>query len=310
METLETLGRRIATTEELRGIVRTMKSLSAVSIRQYDRAVEALGDYRRTIEAGLQVVLGRAGLPAAETRAAEGLTLAVVFGSDHGLCGRFNREIARHARRELARRGIGPETVRHLAVGARAAAQLEAAGAPVARSFLLPGSAGGLTRTAESLLLEIDAFRAEHRVARVMVFHNRRTEGATAEPDAAQLLPLDPDWLARLAARPWPSRALPTFSMEPEALFAALVRQHLFIGLFRAGAESAASEHATRLAAMQAAERNIEEHLSEMGTGFRRLRQASITEELLDVVAGFEALEGGGEAGEAEAADARHDLSQ
>ena len=78
--------------------------------------------------------------------------------------------------------------------------------------------------------------------------------------------------------------------MDTEALFAALVRQHLFMGLFHTGAESAASEHATRLAAMQAAERNIEDHLTEMNTAFRRLRQASITEELLDVVAGFEAL--------------------
>jgi len=78
--------------------------------------------------------------------------------------------------------------------------------------------------------------------------------------------------------------------MEPSALLAALVRQHLFISLFRAGAESAASEHATRLAAMQAAERNIDDHLDEMNGAYRQRRQALITEELLDVVAGFEAL--------------------
>jgi F-type H+-transporting ATPase subunit gamma len=93
-----------------------------------------------------------------------------------------------------------------------------------------------------------------------------------------------------LVHRPWPNRVRPTFTMEPEALLASLVRQHLFVGLFRAAAHSAASEHAARLAAMQAAERNIEEHLEEMNAAYRHKRQESITEELLDVVAGFEAL--------------------
>ena len=79
--------------------------------------------------------------------------------------------------------------------------------------------------------------------------------------------------------------------MEGPALFSALVREHLFVSIFRAAAESTASEHATRLASMQAAERNIQEHLQEMTGAFRRQRQQAITEELLDVVAGFETLQ-------------------
>ncbi len=294
METLETLGRRIATTKDLRAIVRTMKSLSAVSIRQYERAVEALRDYSRTIEMGLRVVLRRSGAPVPPTVRQDGETVAIVFGSDHGLCGRFNREVVRHAREAVRRGRAGRGETVYLVAGARAAAQLEAAGERLGRSFLLPGSVAGLTGTAQDILLELDALRAERHVAGVLVFGNIRTEGSTASPRGAQLLPLDPRWLRRLVEEPWPSRALPTFTMEPEALFAALVRQHLFMGLFRAGAESAASEHATRLAAMQAAERNIEDHLAEMSTDFRRLRQASITEELVDVVAGFEALQTAG----------------
>jgi F-type H+-transporting ATPase subunit gamma len=69
-----------------------------------------------------------------------------------------------------------------------------------------------------------------------------------------------------------------------------LIRERLFVTIFRAGAEFMASEHATRLASMQAAERNIQEHLEEMTGAFRRRRQQAITEELLDVVAGFETL--------------------
>ena len=102
MDTLETLRKRIATTEDLQSIVGTMKALSAVSIRQYEEAVAALRDYSRTIELGLQVVLQRNGPAMAARATVPAPVLAIVFGSDHGLCGRFNHEIAHFAQRALA----------------------------------------------------------------------------------------------------------------------------------------------------------------------------------------------------------------
>lgn len=69
-----------------------------------------------------------------------------------------------------------------------------------------------------------------------------------------------------------------------------LIRQHLFSVLHRAFAESLASENAARLAVMQAAEKNIDERLDHLTTRFHQQRQAGITEELLDVMSGFEAL--------------------
>ena len=78
--------------------------------------------------------------------------------------------------------------------------------------------------------------------------------------------------------------------MEWDRLFAATVRQYLFSGLFRACAESRASENASRIAAMQSAEKNIDQRLTELQGEFNASRQMAITEELLDVVAGFEAL--------------------
>ena len=72
----------------------------------------------------------------------------------------------------------------------------------------------------------------------------------------------------------------------------ALIREYLFISLFRACAESLASENASRLAAMQRAEKNIDELLEDLNRTFHRLRQSGIDEELFDVVSGFEALSG------------------
>lgn len=289
METLEALGRRITTTEDLAAIVRTMKSLSAVSIRQYERATVALRDYTRTIELALQALLrARPAVPRLERKAA-GAAVIVVFGSEHGLCGRFNDEIARFAReriRELTAAGPRP---RCLAVGARAEVRLAATGEAVAATLSLPASVSGLTSLAHAVLVQIDAWGAAAGRSPVLLIHHRRTPEAVAAPRVRQLLPLSGERLRNLRARPWPSRRLPAFTMDPQRLFSAVVRQHLFSAVYRAAAESLASEHASRLAAMQAAERNIEEHLDEQHARFRQRRQETITEELLDIVTGFEA---------------------
>lgn len=289
METLESLGRRIATTGDLQSIVRTMKSLSAVSIRQYERAAAALREYSRTIELGLQVVLRESSLPSDAGRVPDGPAAAIVFGTDHGLCGRFNEQIVEFALAGMQQRGVA-DAAPCLAVGVQAAARLEAAGRRVDDALLLPGSVAGLTETARRILLIIDRWRSLRDTARLYVFHNARSAQAAAEPVCLQLLPLDADWLRRLVGRPWPSRTLPMFTMAGPELFAALVRHHLFVGISGAGAESMASEHAMRLAAMQAAERNIKETLEEMNGAYRQRRQQAITEELLDIVAGFETL--------------------
>jgi F-type H+-transporting ATPase subunit gamma len=291
VQTLEALSRGIATTEDLRAIVRTMKSLAAVSIRQYESAVAALGDYGRTLELALQAVLRERPSAVRGAEPAAGPAAVVVFGSDHGLCGRFNDEIAHFARarlRELDAAGARP---RCLAVGVRAEARLVALGESVDGGLSLPGSVGGLAALAQAVLVQVDAWGAAGGLGRVLLIHHQRTGEAAASPHLRQLLPLSAERLRNLTARPWPSRRLPTFSMDPERLFRALVRQYLFSSVYRAAAESLASEHASRLVSMQAAERSIEERLAEQQAEFRRRRQETITEELLDIVTGFEAAQ-------------------
>jgi F-type H+-transporting ATPase subunit gamma len=289
MQTLEALGRRIAITEDLQAIVRTMKSLSAVSIRQYESAVAALRDHGRAVELALQALLRdrpafvRAGPPA------PGLAAVVVLGSDHGLCGRFNDDIAHFAAERLRELDASGMRLRCLAVGARAQARLAAAGQAVDERLFLPGSVSGLAALAQAVLVQIDAWGATGNLGRVLLIHHRRTGEAVAVPHMRQLLPLSPERLRNLAARPWPSRRLPMFTMDAERLFPAVIRQYLWSSVYRAAAESLASEHASRLASMQAAERNIEERLEEQQAEFRRRRQEAITEELLDIVTGFEA---------------------
>ena len=290
METLEGLSDALKTTGNIRSIVRTMKSLSAVSIRQYEQAETSLEGYERTVELGLVALLGdrRArGLPLPATAPGQGGEALIVIGSDRGLCGRYNETVVRFACDR-----IGAHTAVLAVIGARAAARLETDGHRADRRFALPGSVGGLGPAVQSVILEIDRWMRERGIARVRLVHNRREGRASAAPTERRLLPIPEEALAKLARADWPGPGLPFFRMPADRLLSWLIQQRLFVLLYRALAEALASEHATRLAAMQRAERNIEERQEDLTSAYRRKRQETITRELLDLVAGFEAVGG------------------
>lgn len=288
METLESLSDALDTTKDIQSIVRTMKSLSAVSIRQYERAEEVLADYARTIDLGFTAVLGEmrsTGNARSDTRFCEtGREALIVIGSDRGLCGRYNEVISRFAIDRLS-----ADDAMLAVLGLRSAARLEAAGHAADAQFTMPGSLDGFTGTVQSVILTIDKWMADHGVSRVRIAHNRRNGQNTAQPFMRQLLPIPTDEFEHAAKSAWPAHGLPFFRMERDALLSWLIRERLFLLLYRSLAEALASEHATRLAAMQNAERNIEERREDLSAAFRQKRQESITRELLDVVAGYEA---------------------
>ena len=293
METLEELRSRIDSADGLLSVVRTMKGLAAVNIRQYERASASMADYFRTVELGLQVLLRDrpADVRLRSADATDGRCVAVVFGSDQGMVGQFNSEIASHALAELDRLEIGPDRVL-LAVGQRLGGDLEGAGHDVADTFSLPSSVAGIPPAVQEALLILQECRQTQDVERVILFHHRPLSAASYEPVTWQILPLDTEWLAELESREWPTKQLPTFPADWSKLLSSMVRQVLLVSLFRAFSASLAAENASRLASMQAAEKNIDERLEKLNGHFHLRRQTAITAELLDVMSGFEALQG------------------
>jgi F-type H+-transporting ATPase subunit gamma len=315
MQTLETLQTQIHSIEDLRAVVRTMKALSMVHIRQYEQARTSLTDYNHTVELGLQALLHhrhfsetQMGLPLTTTPKHHGLVGVILFGSDHGLCGQFNEQIVTYALEQLHHRQIPPDRRLVAAVGARLIPHLETAHQPIQTTFSLPSSLAGSPQLIQTLLLTIEqwCFRQQSDpvtstsgemteiphpyVEHILLFYNQHLSTTSYQPFSLQLLPLDLSWLHQLEQHPWNSAARPSLSMNWEPLFSRLIRQHLFISLYRATVESLASENAARLAAMQAAEKNIEERLTVLNAEYRQQRQNVITGELLDIVSGFEAL--------------------
>jgi F-type H+-transporting ATPase subunit gamma len=288
---MESLGRKIAAASDLEGVVRSMKALAASSIGQYEKAVRSLDEYSRTVQLGLSVCLRQAEEGSVVTSKAphhQGGIGAVVFGSDQGLVGRFNEVLVEFAIRTM--KTLPGKITKIWAIGERAHGLMADAGFSVAGPLSVPTSVNAITPLVGQILIEIEAARERADVAEIYVFHHHPKSGAAYAPVSKQLLPLDLTWRAQLVAMPWPTKNLPEVIERTKSPLDAFIREYLFVLLFQACAESLASENASRLAAMQRAEKNIEDISEELNRTLHRIRQESIDEELFDVISGFEAL--------------------
>jgi F-type H+-transporting ATPase subunit gamma len=275
---------------DLHGVVRTMKAMAASSIGKYEQAVRALAEYDRAVTLGLAVALRDIQwqpTPARPTAPKLQVLHAIVFGSDQGLVGQFNDLIAQFAIERLANL-TGSAVV--WAVGERVHTRLADAGLAVKGLFKVPNDVSGIAALVGHLQEQTETRGIYEGGEPLYVFHNRQSTGSVYEPMSRQLLPLDHAWREATIAVRWPTQSKPEMLADPGIILRALVREYLFISLYQACAASLASENASRLAAMQRAEKNIDELKEELTRRFHQARQTSIDEELFDVVSGFEAL--------------------
>jgi F-type H+-transporting ATPase subunit gamma len=287
---IETLREKIADAGEFRSVVRAMKALAASNITQYESAVKALVDYTDTIELALAACLRHVDLPATAQERTAGRAQpagAIIFGSDQGLIGRFNEALVEFAGDYLG--GIHGDGRTVWAVGERIHALVVDAGMARANLLGVPTSVHAITSLVGRILVAVEEARERGELGRVRVFHNHPRGGASYGPSGRRLLPLDQVWRDRWVAAPWPTRMLPEVMDGRARALPEFIRSHLFMQLFQACAESLASENASRLAAMQRAETNIEEMLESLGREFHVRRQEEIDQELFDVISAFEA---------------------
>jgi F-type H+-transporting ATPase subunit gamma len=305
MAELEALSTRIGRVEDLRSVVRTMKAMAMVNQVQFAKARDASRGYAATVELALQALLQvRRGGPgdapplAAALRQGEGSdAVLVVFGSEHGLCGGFDERVLGVARPLLEALRASPGPTRLLLLGSRLAPRFPVPDPSLVSSLALPASPAGLPRLLDRLLEALQPAASPpgspgtgSLPGRIVVVHHEPTTQATCRPQTLQLLPLDPHWLEQLERRPWASRSLPAMGGPWQEILPLLIREHLVSALHRAAVASMASENSARLMAMQAAETNIGERLTNLQQDYRQTRQRVITDELLDIVSGFEAL--------------------
>ena len=205
-DTTASLRRKIGGARDLQSVVRTMKAVAASSIGQYERSVDALGEYYRTVELGLGACFrdnGAAPLLAERKKPTGAAAIgAVVFGSDQGLVGRFNDVVADYAVKTLA--GLSAKT-EAWAVGERVHARLADAGLPLAGLFSVPSSVKAITPLVGQILVESETRHTQGEITELHLFYNRPSSGAVYAPVSQRLLPLDETWRRELAALPWPT---------------------------------------------------------------------------------------------------------
>ena len=206
-ETAEALQRKINSARELKSVVRTMKSLAALSIVQYERSVHSLSDYYRAVELGLGACLREKTIAQAwayPDRPLTGtLTAAIVFGSDQGLVGQFNDHLSQFVLSELNKRS-GNKAI--WAIGERIYARLQDAGLRPRQLYSVPNSVAAITPLISKILIDHETMREN---VEVYIFHNRPRSGASYEPAKQRLLPLDEEWQRTLSRIKWPTKMLP-----------------------------------------------------------------------------------------------------
>jgi len=273
MEQLPRLKARIANLHELRDLFRALRVLAASHVQEAQGALQGIRKYVEVIEHSIAEAAGLLDRLSAAAPQGPGRSVLLVVCSEHGFAGAFNERLLERA---AAVREAGQEL---FVVGSRGAALAAESGFAVDGSLAMATHAEGVLTTAR---------RAAGRLAganRVDAVYGSYLRGGSFQEQTQQLLPLDPALLQ--AAAP---RSPPLHHLAPEILLQRLADEYLFAEITRAIMESFASENAARLRVMEAADHSIGEKLETLHRRENTLRQDAITEELIDVVTGSEAI--------------------
>ena len=288
-DTLINLQRRKQSAGDMSSVVRTMKAMAASNITQYETAVQSLQDYYRTISLGIHACFRDEGISVITINPNKrtSKSVAVIFGSDQGLVGRFNDTINSFAQKAI---NEIPGQTEIWAVGERVYSLLLDGDFSPSKYFNAPNSVSAITPLVNQILIKSEEYRQKDQSYSFYIFHNTPSKGASYGQESQQLFPPDKKWEEEITQMEWPSHNVPQVIGETKNTLGMLIREYLFVSIYKACAESLAAENASRLESMERAEKNIDEMLEDLKRDYNRLRQSTIDEELFDLIAGFEAL--------------------
>jgi F-type H+-transporting ATPase subunit gamma len=293
MPTLLDFRRRIRSVKNTQQITRAMKFVAAAKLRRAQEGVFKARPYAKEIRRVLQSAMERVTEPQHPLleRRPEERVLALVLTSDKGLCGAFNTNVLRKAA-EFLRQHKGKE-VRGIGVGRRSVEYLRRRRWNVAGEYMNI-SMHVEFRHAQEIAARISELYTEKEVDAVYAVYNEFKSVIAQRLLVEKLLPLDP-----VAPIFTPSGGMKTmdaaealtpvdyiYEEPPNEIYASLLPRYLDTEVFRVLLESAAAEHAARMTAMDAATSNAGELITDLTLEMNKIRQASITKELIEIVSG------------------------
>ncbi|MBI4977941.1 MAG: F0F1 ATP synthase subunit gamma [Spirochaetes bacterium] len=285
MAALEALKNSLKNAGDIHGIVRTMKLMAAVRIKHYQKAEAGLEEYEAAVERSFALLLKDApGIVPDDGIKADGITGVIVFGSDQGLAGSFNEQAARALTDYLAAEKISREKLRICVMGHRLVRHLDDAGVSVDEKLGMPLSLPAASAHLRDLLAILNGWRKSHQFGKIILIRNRMKNAVAGEGFVSELLPPSEERIAKMHSLTPEHGVRPLTTVSHETVVAALLDHYIFSGLFHGLIGSLRSENAVRLAAMQQAEKHIEEFLDELTLAFNQERQNQITDEIMDIV--------------------------
>lgn len=290
MASLLDIRRRIRAVKSTQQITKAMKAISASRLRKAQEAMIGARPFASQMErvlGGLASQVDTSVHPLLTQRkpdAPERPTLVIVVSADKGLCGGFNTNIVKQAAEVITTAGGAGVTLG--LVGRKGRDFFQKRGLDV-RFELVNIFAKLKYAHAQAIAREAVAAFTGGEVESVQVVYNEFKNVLQQNVVVNQVLPITP-----LVSRDLGGEQLPDYLYEPDPaqIFDSLIPRHVEVQFYRALLESAASEHAARLTAMEAATQNATEMIADLTLYMNKVRQAKITGEIIEIVSGAEAI--------------------
>jgi len=296
MASLKDLRGRIASVQATRKITSAMKMVAAAKLRRAQEQAEAARPFAERMERMLSSlggsVRGSPGAPALIAGTGSDQThLIVVATADRGLCGGFNVNIVRRARQLIQKLEAEGKTVKILCVGRKGRDQLRRQyGSKIVHTIEGVGRRAVAFSEADEIGEKVRSMFSDNEFDVCTIVYARFQSAISNIVTAQQLVPAEASEQEDEAEREDLGGAVYEYEPSEEAILAELLPRNISVQIFRALLENAASEHGSRMTAMDNATRNAGDMINSLTLTYNRTRQAMITKELIEIISGAEAV--------------------
>ena len=293
MPNLKELKNRISSVKSTRKITSAMKMVAASKLRRAQELAESSRVYADSLSFILSSLAGNtknsSDLPEILTgRENSKISLLIINSSDRGLCGGFNSNLFRNAKKWISdQQGLG-KSVKIMTVGKKASSFYKKTDLDIVASFEDLNSNDRQLQVSEEIKNKIMELFENNEIDEVSILFNKFVSAISQEPTYQSLIPLSNDETSEEESEANNS----VFEFEPDKneLLEYLVPRNFLTQIYRSVLESSASEHAARMTSMDNATRNAGDMIDRLTLTYNRTRQAFITKELIVIISGAEAV--------------------
>ena len=293
MPNLKELKNRISSVKSTRKITSAMKMVAASKLRRAQELAESSRVYADSLSFILSSLAGNtknsSDLPEILTgRENSKISLLIINSSDRGLCGGFNSNLFRNAKKWISDQQGQGKTVKIMTVGKKASSFYKKTDLDIVASFEDLNSNDRQLQVSEEIKNKIMELFENNEIDEVSILFNKFVSAISQEPTYQSLIPLNNEETSEDESEA--NNAIFEFEPDKNELLEYLVPRNFLTQIYRSVLESSASEHAARMTSMDNATRNAGDMIDRLTLTYNRTRQAFITKELIEIISGAEAV--------------------